>query len=97
MPSYTPPVRDMRFVLDHVVGLAKHGGLAGFANATPDTVDAVLEEGGRFVAETLFPLTQPGDRQGCTRHDDCSVTTPDGFRAALGAVRRYRLGHAVGT
>ncbi|MCP4029029.1 MAG: hypothetical protein GY736_22315, partial [Sphingomonas sp.] len=56
MPKYTPPVRDVRFVLDHVVGLSAHSNLAGFQNATPDVVDAVLDEGGKFVAEVLFPL-----------------------------------------
>ena len=82
MPQYTPPVRDTRFVLEHVVGLNTHANLPGFAAATPDTVDAVLEEGGKFVAEVLFPLNQSGDRQGCTHHPDGSVTTPDGFKEA---------------
>lgn len=70
MPKYTPPVRDVRFVLDHVVGLSAHANLAGFQNATPDVVDAVLDEGGKFVAEVLFPLNHSGDQEGCTRHDD---------------------------
>ena len=82
MPQYTPPVRDTRFILDHVVALQSHANLPGFAQATPDVVDAVLDEGGRFVAEVLFPLNQSGDAQGCTRHDDGSVTTPEGFKAA---------------
>ncbi|ONF97536.1 acyl-CoA dehydrogenase C-terminal domain-containing protein [Sphingomonas jeddahensis] len=82
MPQYTPPVRDTRFVLEHVVGLSGHANVPGFANATPDTVDAVLEEGGRFVAEVLFPINQSGDQEGCTRHDDGSVTTPAGFKEA---------------
>ena len=82
MPQYTPPVRDTRFVLDHVVGLQGHANVPGFQNATPDVVDAVLDEGGKFVAEVLFPINHSGDQQGCTRHDDGSVTTPDGFKAA---------------
>ncbi|MBB4618851.1 acyl-CoA dehydrogenase C-terminal domain-containing protein [Sphingomonas abaci] len=82
MPSYTPPVRDVRFVLEQVVGLSAHAQVEGFANATPDTVDAVLEEGGRFVAEVLFPLNQVGDQHGCTRAEDGSVTTPPGFKEA---------------
>ena len=82
MPSYTPPVRDTRFVLDHVVGLDRYLDQPGFEAATPDVVDAVLEEGGRFVAEVLFPLNQSGDAEGCTRHPDGSVTTPAGFKRA---------------
>ena len=87
MPQYNPPVRDTRFVLDHVVGLDRHANLPGFANATPDMVDAVLEEGGRFVAEVLFPINHSGDQEGCTRHPDGTVTTPKGFKEAYDQLR----------
>ncbi|WP_019833105.1 acyl-CoA dehydrogenase C-terminal domain-containing protein [Sphingomonas sp. PR090111-T3T-6A] len=82
MPTYTPPIADTRFVLDKVLGLDRYANLPGFGAATPDMVDAILEEGGRLCAEVFFPLNQSGDAEGCTRHDDASVTTPAGFRDA---------------
>ena len=82
MPQYTPPVRDTRFVLDHVLKIDRYANLPGFAAATPDVVSAVLEEGGKFVAEVLFPINHSGDQQGCKRNPDGSVTTPDGFKEA---------------
>ncbi|WP_353200182.1 acyl-CoA dehydrogenase C-terminal domain-containing protein [Sandarakinorhabdus sp.] len=82
MPRYTAPVKDTLFVLDAVAGLYHHGNVPGFASVSPDLVEAVLNEGGKFCSEVLAPLNLPGDRQGCTRHPDGSVTAPDGFRDA---------------
>mgnify|MGYP003633259303 FL=1 len=82
MPIYNAPVKDTRFVLDAVVQLDKYSNLPGFEAASPDIVSAVLEEGGKFASEVVFPLNQVGDSQGCTRHADGSVTTPDGFKEA---------------
>ena len=82
MPQYAAPVRDTRFVLNSVIGLDRYANLPGFQHATPDVIEAVLDEGGRFVADVLFPLNQSGDLEGCTRHPDGSVTTPKGFKDA---------------
>src|SRR3546814_16297981 len=45
-------------------------------------VEAILTEGGRFCAEVIQPTNQTGDREGCTRNADGSVTTPSGFKQA---------------
>jgi alkylation response protein AidB-like acyl-CoA dehydrogenase len=85
VPIYQAPVRDAKFILDHVIGLDSYANLPGFENATPDMVDAILTEGGKVCEEILFPLNHSGDVQGCTRHADGTVTTPDGFKAAYKA------------
>ena len=85
MPTYTAPTRDMRFVLNEMLDLASYGNLPGFEHATADMIDTVVNEAGKFCSEVLAPLNQTGDEEGCTRHEDGSVTTPSGFKEAYDA------------
>jgi acyl-CoA dehydrogenase len=81
MSTYQAPLKDMRFVLNHLAGLGEVAGLPGYEEATPDTVDAILEEASKFASEVLDPINFTGDQEGSIWKDG-AVTTPKGFKEA---------------
>ena len=84
---YTPPLRDIRFVLEHLVDADSLAKLPGYAHADLDTMMGLLEEYGRFCVQELVPLNRVGDRSGATHDPDTgAVTTSPGW---IGAYRKY--------
>ena len=84
MPSYTPPLRDMQFVMHEVFQVVEDfKQMPRHADIDVDTINAVLEEGGKFAAEVAFPLNVSGDTEGCALNREThEVTTPKGFKEA---------------
>lgn len=82
MPVYKAPLRDMKFLLNDVFEYPGHyQSLSSGGNATPDIVDAILSECGRFCEQVLSPLYQSGDEEGCQLNNGL-VTTPKGYKEA---------------
>jgi alkylation response protein AidB-like acyl-CoA dehydrogenase len=84
MPQYTPPLRDLQFVLHELLdAVPTLKTIPAYADLDVDTVNAVLEEGGKFAAEVIQPLNLSGDQEGCTLDKAThAVSTPKGFKAA---------------
>jgi alkylation response protein AidB-like acyl-CoA dehydrogenase len=81
MPAYNAPLRDIRFVLNEVLKVEQLTEIPDFADATPDVIDAILEEAAKFCSQELQPLNHSGDEEGC-HFDNGTVTTPKGFKEA---------------
>src|SRR4051812_22043908 len=81
MAEYQAPLKDMQFVLKHVVGLEQVNTLPGWEDVTGDVVDAILEEAGKLASGVLSPLNATGDRAGA-KFQDGTVTMPAGFKDA---------------
>jgi len=81
MPTYKAPIRDLQFVLHDVLESEQHYSSLGIEDATPDMVDAIINEAGKFCEDVLAPLNKVGDDEGC-QFKDGEVTTPTGFKEA---------------
>jgi alkylation response protein AidB-like acyl-CoA dehydrogenase len=83
MAQYIAPVRDMQFVLHEVLKIEDHlKQLPAHAEVNRELVDQVLQEGGKFCSEVLFPINRSGDEEGCTYVGNGVVRTPKGFKQA---------------
>lgn len=84
---YRAPVKDIRFILDHVVGFAEVAASPRFADATPDLADAILTEAGRISTDILAPLNKGSDRSPARLENGAVVSSPgfdDAYRAIAG-------------
>ncbi len=84
MPSYNPPLRDMQFLMHEVFKVTDdYQQMTAHAEVDADTINAVLEEAGKFAANVTFPLNISGDAEGCVLNKEThEVTTPKGFKEA---------------
>ena len=84
MPIYNPPLRDMQFVMHEVLNVTEElRALPKHADIDADTINAVLEEGGKFAVDKIFPINISGDEEGCTLDRTThEVTAPKGFKEA---------------
>ncbi|NBW74902.1 MAG: acyl-CoA dehydrogenase [Sphingomonadaceae bacterium] len=87
MPVYKAPTGDALFLINEVLRLQDYAALPGFEGATPDMVEAVVTEAGKFCSEVLAPINLAGDQAGCTRHADGSVTVPAVYKPAFAQLR----------
>ncbi|MHC8494134.1 acyl-CoA dehydrogenase [Thalassospira sp. SM2505] len=82
MSDFTPPVSDFRFLIHHVIGLDTVADLPAFSETSPDLVDAILEEAGKFASSVLAPINRIGDQEGARLLEDGTVRTASGWKEA---------------
>ncbi len=86
MAVYKAPLKDINFVLNEVLDVSSLAGLPGYEDATPDTIQAILEEAAKICENVLFPINRSGDEEGCA-YENGVVRTPKGFKQAYDLFR----------
>lgn len=86
MQVYKAPIRDMQFVIHELHDSARLTSLKGLEDITPELIDSILEEAGKFAENVLLPINASGDEEGCT-YENGVVRTPKGFKEAYNAFR----------
>jgi len=82
MSDYTPPLRDIKFVLDHICGLDEIVTYPAFEHVDPELAFGALDEAARFFSEVVAPTNRDGDTIGSVRNSDGTVTAPESFKKA---------------
>ena len=96
MPTYKAPVDDVLFLLNDVFHIERYANLPGFADASPDVVEAILGEAAKLSEEVLTPLNRVGDKEGCKRARRRQRDHADRLQGRLQADRRRRLDRHFG-
>ena len=94
MPSYKAPVDDVMFLLNDVFHIERYANLPGFADASPDVVEAILGEAAKFCEEVLTPLNRVGDKEGCTRNRRRQRDHAEGLQGRLSSRSSKAAGSA---
>jgi alkylation response protein AidB-like acyl-CoA dehydrogenase len=84
MTIYRAPVEDFRFLIHEFLEVEKHRDLPLYEDLSPDLIDDILSNAGKFCEEVLHPLNQSGDEEGC-HFENGVVRTPKGFKEAYKA------------
>ncbi len=85
MTTYSPPAREIAFLLKDFLRVHERSEPANYQMVDEDLIEAIAHEAGKFCAQVVAPLNPVADQQGCIRHEDGSVTTPEGFKEAYAA------------
>jgi len=84
MPIYRAPVDDFRFLFTELLELERHRDLPGFGELSPELIDDILTNAGKFHEKVFQPLNRSGDEEGC-HFENGTVRTPKGFKEAYKA------------
>ena len=84
MAEFVAPIRDMKFIVEELIGLKTVNELPGYEDATSDVTTAILEEAGKLAHNVLSPINRKGDVEG-SRLENGVVVTPTGFKEAYKA------------
>jgi len=85
MPSYSAPVKDIKFILQNVLKI-HNSDIPGYGDLDNDYLNAILEEASKISSEVLAPLNAIGDKHGC-RFENGIVYTPPGFKEAFNQLK----------